>query len=401
MLYFLKKIAFNALSLDTFNVILLLLLLLLLVLVLVLSFSKNKSDNFRKNILLISLASLGTIVFLADHFYIFKNVEFQNALNHPRALGFICLVPFILSLSLNYSDEYRNENSLKLSGFFALVLLSVLADHWTCYLTSIFIIATSITSQDFLKTLAAIIFKNKEFFDLEISRLDPISREEKITTEQAIISESAEEAKKDESTINLQLHAGNNLSEPKESVSENQERAKESDLKAQTKSTEKTALNTEQNEDVPKLQLSLNKMRKNVVKAYEYEDKFFRMLELLSGNIVERNVRIKTRDRVFEVDGYERIQGGIKIYEVKYFAPGTSISATVVRRFLTQLESLMKGIEPSSSEKVKGELVLIGEFSPTLISLIKGLQGYSSTKVEIRVHSTSNIDDLLAKCDKN
>ena len=69
----------------------------------------------------------------------------------------------------------EKELALRVAGIAFILTLALFSDAAWNYFLSLFLVATSITSLEFLEKLAAILRGNKEYFDLQIARVEKIN----------------------------------------------------------------------------------------------------------------------------------------------------------------------------------------------------------------------------------
>jgi hypothetical protein len=77
--------------------------------------------------------------------------------------GFFCLVSIVLGVASLWRKT--RPQSTRLYAIFLVVGLALFSSHWTTYFASLFIVATVVTELEFLQNLAAIIRRDKNYFD--------------------------------------------------------------------------------------------------------------------------------------------------------------------------------------------------------------------------------------------
>ena len=151
-------------------------------------------------------------------------VELRNSMTMHSMLSlisfFISILFFITSFfeksdSVEFGKKIKAKISLKIAGAFLVASLAFISHNPGVYALAIFIVATFITNLDFLENLAAIFWKNKDFWDYRKATLEKANqseKDEKLNDEDEVIdAEKTEtsnqnynkaEAKEKESTNN-------------------------------------------------------------------------------------------------------------------------------------------------------------------------------------------------------
>ena len=120
-------------------------------------------------------------------------LEFIKLENYPSLIGTGILLVAIICLltSYFYTDK---RHTTKLFSILVIASLALFSAHWATYFAAIFIVATAVTELEFLQTLAAIIRKDKNYFDYKkesLSKTDKIKRKaEEAIEEELLVSTS-------------------------------------------------------------------------------------------------------------------------------------------------------------------------------------------------------------------
>jgi hypothetical protein len=86
-----------------------------------------------------------------------------NGLNYLLIIFSLILIPVTL-----FAKSERSNLSLKLQAIFIVTSLCFIANNAAVYGIAVFIVATSITSLDFLEKLAAIVWRNDKYWDYKL-----------------------------------------------------------------------------------------------------------------------------------------------------------------------------------------------------------------------------------------
>jgi hypothetical protein len=89
--------------------------------------------------------------------------------------GFFCVISIffgVASLCLKIRPQ-----STRLFAIFIVVGLALFSSHWTTYFAGVFIVATAVTELEFLQNLAAIISRDKNYFDYKKATQGQVSPE--------------------------------------------------------------------------------------------------------------------------------------------------------------------------------------------------------------------------------
>jgi len=116
-------------------------------------------------------------------------LEFIKLENYSSLIGTVVLLVAIICLltSFFYTDK---RHTTKLFSILIIAALSLFSAHWATYFAAIFIVATAVTELEFLQTLAAIIRKDKNYFDYKkesLSKTDKIKRKAEEAIEEELI----------------------------------------------------------------------------------------------------------------------------------------------------------------------------------------------------------------------
>jgi len=203
---------------------------------------------------------------------------------YPNLIGTILIIVSVLCLFISFFEAHQ-RHATKLCSILIVTSLALFSSHGATYFAAIFIVATAVTELEFLQTLAAIIRKDKNYFDYKkesLSSEDNISRKAKEALEEELLTTS-DEVGSTKSKIDLSTLL--ELSRP----------------------------------DTMRLSLDI-------------EDKSIIFLENKYGKI-ERNVRFRKSSDLAEFDGVIETKGkNSKIFEIKwirnpdFFYPFTSNS---------------------------------------------------------------------------
>lgn len=105
--------------------------------------------------------------------------------NYSSVIGTLLLLVAIAFLSFTLSKDNRSH-ATKVFAILLVSAISLFSAHWTTYFAAIFIVATAVTELEFLQSLAAIIRKDKNYFDY---RKEVLSREENIKRKAGEVAE--------------------------------------------------------------------------------------------------------------------------------------------------------------------------------------------------------------------
>ena len=119
-------------------------------------------------------------------------MELINSNNYSSLIGTVVLLISILCLltSYFYTDK---RHTTKLFSILIIASLSLFSSHWATYFAAIFIAATAVTELEFLQTLAAIIRKDKNYFDYKkesLSKTENIKRKAEEAIEEELLATS-------------------------------------------------------------------------------------------------------------------------------------------------------------------------------------------------------------------
>jgi len=199
-------------------------------------------------------------------------LEFIRPDTYPNLIGTILLSVSIICLFISFKESQK-RHATKLFSIMIVVALALFSSYWATYFAAIFIVATAVTELEFLQTLAAIIRKDKNYFDYKketLSSEDNISRKAKEALEEELI-----------------VSSDNN-----------------SDGESQSQIDLSTLL------DLPRTEA----MRLSL----DVEDKSLSYLETQFGKI-EKNVRFKKNGDQIELDGVIELENkNTKIFEIKW-----------------------------------------------------------------------------------
>lgn len=209
--------------------------------------------------------------------------------------------------------------------------ISIYSNHPVNYFAALFIVATAVTELEFLQNLAAIIRGNKEYFSYKIETLSKEEKKEIIEEEQKLDFASLSE-------------------QDKEQIAREHMR-------------EKTKL--------------------SVKRSFEASEKALDKLEEYFGKKIERNIRIKSKNRSIELDGI--IPSAIddmvseKLFEIKYVGKP---NLNQIYRAFEHAEYLAKEYNNMTNKMAKMHLVLV-------ISEEGGLEEYQKEKLKILVDKSN------------
>ena len=91
-------------------------------------------------------------------------MNFPSPKDFTELIGALAFVWLVIFAFLSLSDK-RRDHSLKILGIASIICLSLFAKNAAVFFAGVFIIATAITSIEFLENLAAIISRSKEYFE--------------------------------------------------------------------------------------------------------------------------------------------------------------------------------------------------------------------------------------------
>lgn len=112
---------------------------------------------------------------------------------------------FCLLSSYFYEDKRHTTKTFSILIIASLALFSA---HWVTYFAAIFIIATAVTELDFLQTLAAIIRKDKNYFEFKKDSLSAIEKIKQKTDEYIEEDLIAGASSKSDKPLNLSTITG-------------------------------------------------------------------------------------------------------------------------------------------------------------------------------------------------
>jgi len=236
--------------------------------------------------------------------------------NYSSLIGTIILLVAIVYLLLSYFYDNKRHTT-KLFSILIISSLALFSAHWATYFAAIFIIATAVTELEFLQTLAAIIRKDKNYFDY---KKETLSKTDKI-------KKKAEEAIEEELLISS---------------------------------------NTDSNAPIKLSNLKSLNRNDNTRLAMNIEDKALDYLEKEYGKI-ERSVRLKKDGKMVECDGLisNKKLSRDKVFEIKWIREPRQFQI-FMRYAIGGAEKLISRHEEITG--IKPELFLVVIISP-LISL--------------------------------
>lgn len=191
---------------------------------------------------------------------------------YPNLIGTLLICVSIVCLFTSFFEIHK-KHATKVFSILIVASLALFSSYWATYFAAIFIVATAVTELEFLQTLAAIIRKDKNYFDFRkeaLSKEDNIRRKAEEVVEEDIISSESDSGVAPEGKIDLS-----------------------------------TLLTLPRNEAT---RLSL-----------DVEEKALNYLEKENGNI-ERNVRFRKNGSSVEFDGVidKKGKSANKIFEIKW-----------------------------------------------------------------------------------
>lgn len=126
----------------------------------------------------------------------------------PSFIGAVSLLVAFVCMFLTF-DEKKKSHATKLFAIMVVVSLAFFSSHWGTYFAAIFIVATAVTELDFLQNLAAIISKDKNYFDYRkevLSKEQNIKRKAEEVVEEEIKSTMKKEREAEEKgNLSIQL----------------------------------------------------------------------------------------------------------------------------------------------------------------------------------------------------
>jgi hypothetical protein len=198
-------------------------------------------------------------------------LEYLKLETYPSLIGSGLFLVAVACLLISFFQKEK-RHATRLFSILVVASLALFSSHWATYFAAIFIVATAVTELEFLQTLAAIIRKDKNYFDFKketITKEDNIRRKAEEVIEEELIATNKEDSTEDKVTIDLSKLA-----------------------------------NLPRNET---MRLSL-----------DVEDKALDYLENKYGKI-ERNVRFRKDGKVVEFDGViGKGNSASKVFEIKW-----------------------------------------------------------------------------------
>lgn len=125
--------------------------------------------------------------------------------SYSSLIGTVSLFLASLCLAISFCEK-KQPHATKLFSIILVTALSLFASHWTTYFAAIFIVATAVTELEFLQNLAAIIRKDKNYFDYKTETLtqsENIRRQAKDVIEQEYEAENLSVPTGPDTKINL------------------------------------------------------------------------------------------------------------------------------------------------------------------------------------------------------
>lgn len=341
---------------------------------------KSENSFIRKRMffsfLVFFLTSMLTINFddvikLVNNISIFPYIELIS--KSPKNIIILATFSFSILSSLllfgvvPFKTLTTQEETLKITAIFLIFSICLFAENSWCYFASIFIIATTITSVDFLKTLAAIIRNSDAFFKFETIKQSPESVRKKVEEELRIDFINANEMQ--------YLKINSESAKPTTSKVDEVTKSLPSTISPETEKLKKATSNTSEKaiEEIIFTKENGTTFRDAVKLAMYYEDKYFNFLREQTDHKVERNIKLKVKNRSFEVDGLERFDDYIEIYEVKFLSSPNMHSVFNRLRLIDHFKLKVFEIENAINKEVRGHLILIGDFSPENIPKLDSL----------------------------
>lgn len=173
-------------------------------------------------------------------------------------IGTISLVVAFVCMYMTFIEKQR-AHATKLFAIMIVVSLSFFASHWGTYFAAIFIVATAVTELDFLQNLAAIISKDKNYFEY---RKEALSKEQNIKRKaEEVVEEEFKKTMKSQKSY---------------------------------RANDKTTVNINELIDLPRASI--------IRMAFEVEDKALDFLSKTYSNI-ERGVRLSGAGEHIDADG--------------------------------------------------------------------------------------------------
>lgn len=131
--------------------------------------------------------SIGFIISLIAIFLTVPNTssivtyDLDYVINHYKDLTIFSFLVISGILSLLYLLWKDNPLILKISGYFVIIALVVLANHWAVYIISLFILGVPVTNENYLKSLI-------HEWKTETKNYNILTRDEKISPSSKIIN---------------------------------------------------------------------------------------------------------------------------------------------------------------------------------------------------------------------
>lgn len=137
-------------------------------------------------------------------------VKDSNQLSNTIILAFI-LLAFVFLIIGTFFKRGEDNKVLKIGGIFLITFLTILSNNIVAYIVAIFINATIIAKLDFLKAIAAIIFRNKDYFE-HLTELNKSNKKENIDNKVNEAKQNSE-TRKNQSEKEIRTNIENSLSD--------------------------------------------------------------------------------------------------------------------------------------------------------------------------------------------
>lgn len=124
---------------------------------------------------------------------------------YPNLIGSLLIFVSIICLFTSFFEIHK-KHATKVFSILIVTSLALFSSYWATYFAAIFIVATAVTELEFLQTLAAIIRKDKNYFDFKkeaLSKEDNIRRKAEEALEEELISSTDDDGEMNKGKIDL------------------------------------------------------------------------------------------------------------------------------------------------------------------------------------------------------
>lgn len=116
---------------------------------------------------------------------------FPPPLNYLHIIGTLSLIVAMLCLVATFYEK-KKSHATKLFAIMLVSSISFFASHGVIYFVAVFVVATAVTELEFLQTLAAIISRDKNYFDFKKETLSYEEQLRKMALEATIDNDTPE-----------------------------------------------------------------------------------------------------------------------------------------------------------------------------------------------------------------